>query len=55
MAFVPGCGSVQLLADKHTAQFTPAAGFVGLASFDFTVTGSDATTFTAHIAVAVQP
>jgi pectate lyase len=51
----PGCGSVQLLADKHTAHFTAAAGFVGLASFDFTVTGSDTTTFTSHVAVAVSP
>jgi hypothetical protein len=51
----PGCGSVQLSSDGHTAHYTPAAGFSGLASFDFTVTGSDSSTFTAHLVVAVQP
>ena len=51
----PGCGSVQLNSDGHTAHYTPAAGFVGLASFDFTVTGSDSSTSTAHVVVAVTP
>ena len=50
---MPGCGAVQLLADKPTAHFTPTSGFVGLASFDFSVTGSDGSTFTAYVAVAV--
>jgi hypothetical protein len=49
------CGSVQLSADQHTAHFTPATGFVGLSSFDFSVTGSDGSKYTGHVAVAVQP
>ena len=49
------CGSVQLSADHHSAHFTPAAGFVGLSSFDFSVTGSDGSKYTGHVAVAVQP
>ena len=52
---MPACGSVALLADKHTAHFTPAAGFSGVSSFAFTVTGADASTVTGHVAVAVQP
>jgi hypothetical protein len=51
----PGCGSVQLLSDGHTARYTPVAGFAGVASFDFTVSGSDGTSYTAHVAVVVQP
>jgi hypothetical protein len=51
----PNCGSVQLLADGHTAHFTPPTGYVGLASFAFTVTGSDGSTYTAPVTVAVQP
>jgi hypothetical protein len=51
----PACGSVALLADGHTARFTPASGFVGVSSFDFTVTGSDRSTYAATVAVAVQP
>jgi hypothetical protein len=51
----PACASVQILADGHTARFAPAAGFTGVSSFDFTVKGSDGTTFTAHVAVAVTP
>jgi hypothetical protein len=50
-----GCGSVQLLGDGHSARFTPAAGFVGMASFTFTVTGTDGSAYTARVAVAVQP
>jgi hypothetical protein len=49
-----GCGAVSLQSDGHTAHFTPATGFTGVASFDFTVTGSDGTSYTAHVAVAVQ-
>ena len=52
---MPGCGTVELLADRHTAHFTPATSFVGVASFDFTVTGSDNSSFASHIAVAVHP
>jgi hypothetical protein len=51
----PGCGTAQLQADGHTVRFTPSAGFVGVASFNFTVKGSDGTTFTMHLAVAVSP
>jgi hypothetical protein len=51
----PGCGTVALAADGHTARFTPASGFTGIASFDFTVTGSDGATYTARVAVAVAP
>ncbi|MEA3186782.1 MAG: hypothetical protein QOD99_612 [Chthoniobacter sp.] len=32
-------GTVALLADNHTALFTPAAGFTGLAAFSATITG----------------
>ena len=48
----PGCGSVQLLADRHTARFTRPVGFV---AFAFTFTITDASTFIAHVAVAVHP
>jgi hypothetical protein len=51
----PTCGSVQLLADGHTARFTPASGFVGLMPFDFSVNGSDSSSHTATVTVAVQP
>ena len=49
------CGTVSLLPDGHTARFTPAPGFVGVSSFDFTVAGSDGTHYGARVAVAVQP
>jgi hypothetical protein len=49
----PACGSVELLADKHSARFKSAV--VGVSSFDFTVTGSDGSTFKGNVAVAVQP
>jgi hypothetical protein len=50
----PGCGSVALTGG-HTAHFTPAAGFAYVSSFDFTVTGSDKTTYTGRVAVLVGP
>ena len=34
-------GTVELLADGKTARFTPAEGFSGLGSFDFSVTDDD--------------
>ena len=34
----PQNGTVALLADGHTAQFSPASGFSGQAEFSFTVT-----------------
>jgi len=49
----PGCGSAELLPDKHTVRFTSTA--VGVTSFDFTVTGSDDSTFKSQVAIAVQP
>jgi hypothetical protein len=51
----PSCGSVQLLADGHTARFTPASGVVGVSSFGFSVTGSDSSSYAARVAVAVGP
>jgi hypothetical protein len=48
-------GAVALASDKHTAQLTPAAGFHGLASFSFTVTGSDGSAYTASVVVLVSP
>ena len=50
----PGCGAVALTGG-HTAHFTPAAGFTGVSSFDFTVYGGDETTHTVHVAVLVGP
>ncbi|MEO8900361.1 MAG: Ig-like domain-containing protein [Polyangiaceae bacterium] len=50
----PGCGSVQLQSDGHTARYTPPTGFMGIASFNFTVKGSDGTSYTGHVAVAAQ-
>src|SRR6185312_9256614 len=48
-------GAVALASDKHTAQLTPAAGFHGLASFSFPVTGSDGSAYTASVVVLVSP
>jgi len=48
-------GTVSLQPDKHTAQFTPTSGFHGLASFTFTVTGSDSTTYTDQVVLLVSP
>jgi hypothetical protein len=48
-------GTADLQADKHTARFQPSADFQGLASFSFTVTGSDNTKYTNSVAVLVAP
>jgi hypothetical protein len=48
-------GTVSLQSDKHTAQFVPTAGFHGLSSFTFTVTGSDSTVYTGQVVVLVAP
>jgi hypothetical protein len=48
-------GTVALSTDRHTARFTPANGFFGLASFTFAVTGSDNSTFSGTVSVAVAP
>ena len=43
----PGNGTVTLLPDGHTARFTPAAGFIGPANFQFSVAdlGEDPRTY----------
>jgi hypothetical protein len=48
-------GTVALGADGHTARFGPTAGCHGLASFNFTVTGSDGTAYTGQVVVLVGP
>ncbi|HXU60435.1 MAG TPA: hypothetical protein VN962_01950, partial [Polyangia bacterium] len=48
-------GTVALQADGHTAHFQPAAGFHGLASFSFRVSGSDGTAASSTVAVLVSP
>jgi len=48
-------GTVSLQSDRHTAQFVPSAGFHGLSSFTFTVTGSDSTAYTGQVVVLVAP
>ena len=48
-------GTVTLAADKHTAQFQPTAGFHGMGSFAFTVTGSDGTAYASQVSVLVSP
>jgi Big-like domain-containing protein len=48
-------GTVTLAADKHTAQFQPTAGFHGMGSFAFTVSGSDGTTYASQVSVLVTP
>ena len=47
-------GTVTLLADGHTAQFTPVPGFTGVAAFDFTATGGG-TSVTRGVGVCVSP
>jgi len=48
-------GSVQLLSDGHTAEFTPGAGLYGLAAFDFEVTGSDDSSYQTRVVVLLEP
>jgi hypothetical protein len=52
--FVPVNGTVALQGG-HTAQFTPAPGFFGLGSFNFSVVASDGTTMTNTVTVCVTP
>jgi hypothetical protein len=47
-------GTCTLLSDGHTARFTPTTDFSGIGSFKFTVNGSDNTTYSNTIAVAVS-
>ena len=48
-------GIVTLNGDGHTAQFTPASNFFGLASFQFSVIASDGSGYTNTVTVAVVP
>ncbi len=47
-------GTVALLGDGHTAQFTPTGGFSGLASFQFTAAGGSLS-LTDTVSVLVSP
>jgi hypothetical protein len=49
-------GMVTLSSDAHTARFQPASGFHGLGSFQFTVNGSDGSSYAAGaVTVLVVP
>ncbi len=52
-AFAPTNGTVALLPDGHTAEFTAAGNFSGLGSFNFYVHASDGTTMTNTVGVLV--
>ena len=49
----PSNGVVSLLADGHTAKFSPSSNFVRLASFRFTVTSSNSIAMTNTMSVLV--
>jgi hypothetical protein len=51
----PVNGTVALLADGHTARFTPNAGFYGLGSYKFIVTDSAGSAMTLTVGVLSQP
>ena len=53
-AFAPTNGTVALLGDGHTAEFTAAGNFSGLGSFNFYVHGSDGSAMTNTVAVLVM-
>ncbi len=46
---------VVTLNSGHIAHFTPAANYSGMGAFQFTVTGSDGTTWTNSVAVLASP
>lgn len=48
-------GVATLLGDGHTARFTPAVNFSGLAAFVFAVNAADATGFTNILQIVVSP
>ncbi|MBI3879268.1 MAG: T9SS C-terminal target domain-containing protein [Verrucomicrobia bacterium] len=48
-------GTVLLLADGHTARFTPPTNFTGLAGYNFTVTDAAGDSMTQTIRLAVLP
>ena len=52
-AFAPTNGTVALLADGHTAEFTASGNFSGLGSFNFSVRASDNSTMTNTVGVFV--
>ncbi|HAJ80364.1 MAG TPA: hypothetical protein DCO75_11405 [Fibrobacteres bacterium] len=43
------------MSGTNSAKFTPASGFHGIGSFDFTVTGTDGASFTSTVKIAVVP
>ncbi|MBP5247453.1 MAG: carbohydrate-binding protein [Fibrobacter sp.] len=47
-------GSVTLASDGYSAVFTPTPNFTGLASFKYTVKGSDGTEYTGRVEVLVE-
>jgi len=49
----PSNGVVSLLADGHTAKFSPASNYVGLASFRFIVTSTNSIAMTNTLSVLV--
>ena len=53
--FGAATGTVTLQTDKHTARFQPTAGFQGVTSFAFTVTGSDGSAYTGQVSVLAAP
>jgi hypothetical protein len=54
-ASAPQNGTATLQSDGRTARFQPTAGFQGLGSFTFAVSGADGTSYRAQIAVLVSP
>jgi hypothetical protein len=48
-------GAVSLLPDGHTAHLEPSSGCYGLASFTFTVTGSESSAYSDEVVVLVAP
>ena len=52
-AFAPTNGSIALLPDGHTAEFTATENFFGLGSFNFSVHTSDGATMTNTVVVLV--
>jgi len=49
------CHSATLLADGHTVHFVPATDFTGVTYFDFTVDGSDGSTYGGHVLLVIAP
>jgi hypothetical protein len=47
-------GNAILMADGYTVRFTPTTDFIGIASFKFTVTGSDNTSYSDSIKIVTS-